>query len=194
LTHYASLRHLFHLDSHCCLTKHENNITPPSFESLTRLNHLPLPSSAATYISLLPRHHDQHTSVMSSVDFFGDFCLTCDCQTDGKSFCSQACRLAELDNYTNSEPSSPVYDEGPAFSQSSRRHESVSSGFSLPPAYNFAAHRSSSFSSLSTTATIGASVTKSSKITEQAKNDLRDYAGSFDHTRTLRRRVSMQSN
>jgi hypothetical protein len=31
-------------------------------------------------------------------------------------------------------------------------------------------------------------------LSEQAQNDLKDYVGSFDQTRTLRRRVSMQSN
>lgn len=34
----------------------------------------------------------------------------------------------------------------------------------------------------------------SPKLSEQAQNDLKDYVGSFDQTRTLRRRVSMQSN
>ena len=32
------------------------------------------------------------------MDCFADFCLSCDRQTNGTPFCSQACRLAELDH------------------------------------------------------------------------------------------------
>ncbi|RMZ79899.1 hypothetical protein DV738_g2966, partial [Chaetothyriales sp. CBS 135597] len=134
---------------------------------------------------------------MSTIDFFGDFCLTCDRQTEGgKNFCSQACRMATLDYYTSSEPSSPLYYEY----SSSFHSSSINYGFSLPPAYNFTAHRTPSSSSLSTSSSASTSAsapvtgTQSSKMTEQVKNDLRDYVGLFDHTRTLRRRVSMQSN
>jgi endogenous inhibitor of DNA gyrase (YacG/DUF329 family) len=133
---------------------------------------------------------------MSSIDLFGDFCLTCDRQTNNTPFCSQSCRLAELDRYTNSEPSSPSYHTGSTSSSSG--HRQSASGFYLPPAYDFRAHRSNSSTSLSTstssTSTKRSSSTSTSKLTEQARSDLRDYVGSFDQTRTLKRRVSMQSN
>jgi ECL1/2/3 zinc binding proteins len=133
-------------------------------------------------------------STMSSIDFFGDFCLTCDRQTNGTTFCSQSCRLAELDRYTNSEPSSASYYPGSSSSSSGQRSSAY--GFQLPPAYDFSVHRSSSATSLSTSASTSSksASNSTSKLTEQARSDLRGYVGSFDQTRTLRRRVSMQSN
>lgn len=120
------------------------------------------------------------------MDCFGDFCLTCDAQTNGTVFCSQRCQLAELDNYSNSAPSSPVqYDPSTVGRCSSTRS---SSGLYLPPAIDFSAYRTTSSKSLESFKT-----TRSShrQISEQAQNDLNDYVTSFDKTRTVRRRISM---
>ncbi|KAI1935535.1 hypothetical protein LOZ58_003493 [Ophidiomyces ophidiicola] len=45
-----------------------------------------------------------------STDWSLDFCIVCDRQTLGGAYCSQACRLAEMDQYStsDSEPSSPT--------------------------------------------------------------------------------------
>jgi hypothetical protein len=68
------------------------------------------------------------------MDWSPDFCLACDRQTDGKVYCSEACRLAEYEKSStndNSAPSSPSSPNGP-ISWSSR-----SNGFYMEPAYNF---------------------------------------------------------
>ncbi|KIW93568.1 uncharacterized protein Z519_06173 [Cladophialophora bantiana CBS 173.52] len=132
------------------------------------------------------------------MDFLlGDFCLSCDRQTNGTNFCSSACRLTQLDHYTlASTPSSSPRDTSITtfFSPAQRPSLYISTnttGLYLPPAYDFSIHRTSSSNSL---ATSQISRPVSPKLSEQAQNDLKDYVGSFDQTRTLKRRVSMQSN
>lgn len=133
-----------------------------------------------------------------------DYCLTCDRQTSGEAYCSQNCRLADLDTSTfGSEPSSPTT------TQTSR------SGFVLPPAFDFSAYRRgtpplvssrpSSSGSTSTpplapqghsprrTVTMTARSSLSSSpsgetISSQAKTELRGYTNSFDQVRDFRRR------
>jgi len=130
------------------------------------------------------------------MDFLlGDFCLSCDRQTNGTNFCSSACRLTQLDQYTlaSSTPSSSPYDTSITNFFSSQQRPSLNintTGLFLPPAYDFSIHRTLSSNSLSTIS----SRPVSPKLSEQAQNDLKDYVGSFDQTRTLKRRVSMQSN
>lgn len=128
------------------------------------------------------------TVTLVTMDCFGDFCLTCDAQTNGTVFCSQACQLAELDNYASSAPSSPVqYDTNTVRRRSSTRSNS---GLYLPPAIDFSAYRTASSKSLESVKT---SKSNSFQISEQAQNDLNNYVTSFDQTRTVRRRISLQS-
>lgn len=73
------------------------------------------------------------------MDCFGDFCLACDKQTNGTPFCSQACRLAELDHsLSSSEPSSPTYNR---HATAQRSPGPVTSGFQLPPAIDFSSYK-----------------------------------------------------
>ncbi|KIW39800.1 uncharacterized protein PV06_08384 [Exophiala oligosperma] len=126
------------------------------------------------------------------MDFLlGDFCLSCDRQTNGTAFCSSACRLTQLDHFTLADSTS---SSSSSYTTAKQRPSMTISttGFFLPPAYDFSVHRTNSSNSLSSSSTT--SRPHSPKISEQAQNDLKDYVGSFDQTRTLRRRVSMQSN
>ncbi|EXJ54639.1 hypothetical protein A1O7_09980, partial [Cladophialophora yegresii CBS 114405] len=131
------------------------------------------------------------------MDFLlGDFCLSCDRQTNGTNFCSSACRLTQLDQYTlaSSTPSTSPRDTSiTSFFSSPQRslmNTTTNTAFFLAPAYDFSLHRTVSSNSLSTVS----SRPVSPKLSEQAQNDLKNYVGSFDQTRTLKRRVSMQSN
>jgi len=153
------------------------------------------------------------------MDCFADYCLSCDRQTNGTPFCSQACRLAELDHCSPQEPLSPSYTSSEVVAQ--RAVEPAKSGFYLPPAFDFSLHRtsrpatlqrvhssppksthtsqstSSGMSSLSPTSSqtslssIKTTQSHYSRLSEQAENDLKDYARSFDQVRTLRRRISL---
>ena len=75
-----------------------------------------------------------------------DYCLACDRQTSGEAYCTQACRLADLETSScASEPESPT-----SLGESSfwARSTSLSkSGFYLQPAFDFGAYRSTSISS-----------------------------------------------
>lgn len=136
----------------------------------------------------MSHHISTSSSIRSfSMDCFGDFCLTCDAQTNGSVFCSQACRLAELDNYTSPTPSSPTYSEHNSIYQ---QPTGIHSGLYLPPAFDFSIYRVPSAKSVESMKS-----TKSRRrISEQARNDLNDYVSCFIQSRTLRRRISMQSN
>jgi hypothetical protein len=91
-----------------------------------------------------------------------DYCLTCDRQTSGEAYCSQNCRLADLESSSVSSssasscPTSPTYPFSflPAIHDASTRDTaaatrassstpSASKGFYLPPAFDFASYRQS---------------------------------------------------
>ena len=77
-----------------------------------------------------------------------DFCLACDRQTmDGESYCSQACRLADMEracrlSLSSSSNSNMSTSTRPA-SYRTTINSGAGSGFHLPPAINFAAYKSS---------------------------------------------------
>jgi hypothetical protein len=153
------------------------------------------------------------------MDCFADFCLSCDRQTNGTPFCSQACRLAELDLSSPSPPVSPSSTYTDTAPQ--RPTQPARSGFYLPPAFDFSLHRTSvpshskrpaslsgtksaanssivqrtsSLSPNSSQTSLSSVKTTQSyhtKLSPQAENDLKQYVRSFDHVRTLRRRISL---
>lgn len=133
------------------------------------------------------------------MDCFQDFCLACDKQCEG-SYCSQSCRLADLEKAPTSGSISPL-TPGSSW-------ESTQSGYVLTPAYNFterdekrlstssasssASHQltpSSSRTSLSSTSSSSPSGTG---ISKQARAALQDYFSSFDQTRAAKRRSSLR--
>lgn len=76
----------------------------------------------------------------SEMDWAYTACLSCDNQISEGEFCSQACRLADLEKGSGSEPNSPSTASS---SSTSSRTPSRHSGFYLPPAVNFSSYRSS---------------------------------------------------
>lgn len=70
-----------------------------------------------------------------------DYCLACDKQTSAGAYCSQACRLADLETSScASEPSSPMSIEDSSFW--ARSTSPSRSGFYLQPAFDFGAYKS----------------------------------------------------
>ena len=85
-----------------------------------------------------------------ATDWSLDYCLGCDSQTAGEAYCSQACRLADLETSScASEPASPTSTHGIAWPPASR--SPVTTGFFIPPAFDFSAYRSKSSSVSATT-------------------------------------------
>ena len=148
-----------------------------------------------------------------------DYCLACDKQTDGETYCSQSCRLADLETSSNwSGPTTPTTSSWPT-SDSHR-----GSAFYLTPAINFAAYKASKSSSQSSSQTTSPTTsyfpthtssevaatktltpsssssslnsTKSNTssqagpLSEQTRSELRGYTDSFDNTRNWRRRMT----
>jgi hypothetical protein len=147
------------------------------------------------------------------------FCLACDKQVeiDGAAYCSEACRLTELESTStpSSEASSPgLSPSSSPWSTSSKQ----TSKFYLSPAYDFghaqpyrttstqqpaSAHYSTSAapskatgfgrtltpsSSHSSLCSMQSTGSESSQLSDRARQELQAYAVSFEHVRTQRRR------
>ncbi|KAF2142515.1 uncharacterized protein K452DRAFT_286932 [Aplosporella prunicola CBS 121167] len=136
-----------------------------------------------------------------------DFCLSCDKQIAEGAYCSQACRLADLDK-----ASSECFSSSMASSYAS----SNNSGFYLPPAVNFSAYKTktdspptspaaysprqqqSYFSSndaskrtlspSSSRSSLSSVTTPTQGLSAEAATQLRGYTQSFDQVRDMRRR------
>ncbi|PSN68734.1 hypothetical protein BS50DRAFT_586161 [Corynespora cassiicola Philippines] len=80
----------------------------------------------------------------SQMEWSYDFCLSCDRQiAEGGIYCSQACRLADLEKAGHADSQTPSQLSSSASSSSS---SSSTHGFYLPPAVNFSALKTPSTS------------------------------------------------
>jgi len=80
----------------------------------------------------------------TEIEWSPDFCLVCDRQISEGAYCSQACRLAELEKGRSSEPATPGLHFSTSASSTSSYASSTlvnPSGFYLPPAVNFTAYK-----------------------------------------------------
>ncbi|KAJ5935862.1 hypothetical protein N7454_005160 [Penicillium verhagenii] len=111
-----------------------------------------------------------------STEWSLDFCLACDRQTLGGPYCSQSCRLAELDR--------PIPDD------ESSRKSSHSRSSTLDSQPETRSARSLSASSSQTSLTSLQSHTSNSTFSGHLQDELRDYASSFDPVRDLKRRLT----
>lgn len=106
-----------------------------------------------------------------------DYCLVCDRQTVGGAYCSQACRLAELDQLSpdSASPSDAAYNDQlllePVTTTSLRVPLTLSSS-------------QTSLSSLQS------SSSQSSPLPDRVRDELRDYASCFDQVRAWKRRLT----
>ncbi|KAL4913473.1 hypothetical protein BDW62DRAFT_192444 [Aspergillus aurantiobrunneus] len=127
-----------------------------------------------------------------------DFCLVCDRQTLGGPYCSQSCRLAELDashettsSYTQESRTAPKKNPSPAGRGATTNPTSnttqTSNLNSYRPHYKRTLSPSSSQTSLSS---LRSSPSQSSPISSQSQTELRHYASCFDHVRDLKRRLT----
>jgi hypothetical protein len=144
-----------------------------------------------------------------SFDWTHAYCLTCDTQTDGTTYCSESCRLAEYEQSSNpsSGPSSPAFS-GPSYPWSSRP-ATTSNRFSSSPLYELghsASHQapqqrhgslapplrilspSSSHASLCSMRSTSSSTTDAAmQLSDAARRELLAYASSFENARSSRR-------
>jgi hypothetical protein len=83
-------------------------------------------------------------NMTAQMEWSPDFCLSCDRQISDGAYCSQACRLADLEKAGTAEQASTARLSSSASSSSSST--SSNAGFHLPPAVNFAAFKAPSTS------------------------------------------------
>ena len=144
-----------------------------------------------------------------SFDWTHSYCLTCDTQTDGTTYCSESCRLAEYEQASNasSGPSSPAFS-GPSYPWTSSR-PTAANRLSLSPVYEFShstSHQasqqrrgslapplrvlspSSSHASLCSMKSNSSSTTDAAmQLSDAARRELLAYASSFENARSSRR-------
>ncbi|OTA53424.1 hypothetical protein K449DRAFT_217541 [Hypoxylon sp. EC38] len=154
----------------------------------------------------------------SDLSWEPEFCLACDKQTDGTTYCSEACKLSDFEK-TASTSSTPASTPGIASPSSYNWVAPRSqSKFFLPPAYDFSNAQpygstplpqsylsqrsessssstrvltpSSSHSSLCSLRSTSSSGSEGTQLSDKAKKQLRDYASSFEHARVQQRRRS----
>ncbi|PWY67491.1 hypothetical protein BO83DRAFT_380688 [Aspergillus eucalypticola CBS 122712] len=126
-----------------------------------------------------------------------DFCLACDRQTLGEPYCSQACRLAELDT-ASKEATAPHAIVCPQPTRApSQAGRSVTGSFATmgtapagSPGSQYPKRVLSPSSSQTSLSSVKSSSSRSFVVASQFKNELRDYACSFDHVRDLKRRFA----
>ncbi|KAL1967497.1 hypothetical protein VTN77DRAFT_3012 [Rasamsonia byssochlamydoides] len=146
-----------------------------------------------------------------------DFCLVCDRQTLGGAYCSQACRLAELDqffpesglssptNYNNTQPMfgantprSPLTSivdfpvgHAPAV-LTSQMPVSPGHGASkqLLNSTQYLTHGLTLSSSQTSLSSLRSNASQSSTLSDYVRNELRDYASCFDQVRDWKRRLT----
>lgn len=155
--------------------------------------------------------HNPYPLVIMSSDLSWEhqFCLACDRQTDGTTYCSESCRLSDYEKcstspYGASSPPRPTSWMAPK----------PQAKFYLSPAYDFTNAQpygsapvpqtpvsqrsdsssariltpSSSHSSLCSLQSTSSATSDSNNLSDKARKQLRDYASSFEHARLQRRR------
>ncbi|KAJ5086300.1 hypothetical protein NUU61_007607 [Penicillium alfredii] len=122
-----------------------------------------------------------------STDWSLDFCLVCDRQTSGGPYCSQSCRLAELDVVSSEDAmaQSPIPRESSTRTRISPSSDPIDST-SNPPS-SLILSSSASQTSLSS---LKSQASHSSSLSDRLQDELRDYASSFDPVRDLKRRMT----
>ncbi|KAJ4357972.1 uncharacterized protein N0V89_002549 [Didymosphaeria variabile] len=152
----------------------------------------------------------------SNMEWSPDFCLSCDRQiAEGGAYCSQACRLADLEKAKS--PSQ--------LSSSASSTGSSTNGFYLPPAVNFSAyktptpsrgfdtsyhyyptnngtyfaptasasqsqHQQRSLTPSSSRSSLASAHSQTTGISAQAASQLNYYARNFDQVREIKRRMT----
>jgi hypothetical protein len=152
-----------------------------------------------------------------SFDWTHQFCLACDKQTDGATYCSESCRLADYEKTSStpsSGPSSPAF-AAPSYQWTFAKPAMTNTKFYLSPAFDFSSPHlsgrtlqhggavpqtvgtrasgpilspSTSHTSLCSIRSTSSAGLDAAQLSEKAARELRAYARSFESVRLQRRR------
>ncbi|EMF08506.1 uncharacterized protein SEPMUDRAFT_152152 [Sphaerulina musiva SO2202] len=134
------------------------------------------------------------------MDCFQDFCLHCDRDSPDGPYCSQHCKLADLERSNPSSPTSTASQSGRFWTQSaslsSSRPQSSYLAWSQSDKQMMDARQltpsssRTSLSSASSRTTTTTTTTTSGSYSTEAKAQLNDYFSSFDQAKAAKRRSS----
>jgi len=162
----------------------------------------------ATFLQAIPQKLSVIPYNRMSADWSLDFCLVCDQQTSGAGpYCSQSCRLADLDqNASESSLSSyPVYLSSKSTLQSktssvsstqsgsstvSRQPSGKRSSSSFSTSSNEQSSSLTSTSSQTSLSSLTSTLSPSAALSNQVRHELQDYSKSFDQVRDWKRRLT----
>ncbi|KAJ5549749.1 hypothetical protein N7535_002310 [Penicillium sp. DV-2018c] len=126
-----------------------------------------------------------------STEWTLDFCLVCDRQTLGAPYCSQTCRLRELDVTStggmSSRRSSEASTHWPETTQAQAR---AAKPVDIPADTHDSSRTLSTSSSQASLSSLKSSTSNSSNVVDRLQDELRDYASCFDQVRDLKRRMT----
>ncbi|KAF2461633.1 hypothetical protein BDY21DRAFT_360713 [Lineolata rhizophorae] len=137
-TFWGGVAHVIHVPEHpqqwgCCSTSRASTLGTASSSATC-------PSTSSIDCSIC-----HPASMAFEMEWSYDFCLACDRQTtEGAAYCSQACRLRDVEKGGPTEPTTPCSTSHPSSSSTSTAWtttQNAPSGFYLPPAVNFAAYK-----------------------------------------------------
>ncbi|KAJ5951446.1 Life-span regulatory factor [Penicillium vulpinum] len=120
-----------------------------------------------------------------STEWSLDFCLVCDRQTLGAPYCSQTCRLAELDDTSDG--------MSRRSSASSTHWSEINQAQAQAAANTSDSHNSrilSASSSQTSLSSLKSNTSNASNFADRLQDELRDYASCFDQVRDLKRRMT----
>lgn len=127
-----------------------------------------------------------------------DFCLVCDRQTLGAPYCSQSCRLAELDlssegSFSSARtPSTEAQRDSkhPTISEQSSPHGIDRSASPVSCRRRDFPRLLSPSSSQTSLSSLKAHACQNQALQDRVQTELRDYASCFDQTRDLKRQLT----
>lgn len=128
-----------------------------------------------------------------------DFCLVCDRQTLGGAYCSQACRLAELDQFfpDSGLPSPTNYNNTQIMFGANTSRSPLMSTVDFPVGHKHLLNSPQSLthglplsSSQTSLSSLRSNTSQLSILSDHVRNELRDYASCFDQVRDWKRRLT----
>lgn len=124
-----------------------------------------------------------------------DFCLVCDCQTLGGPYCSQTCRLTELDllpseTRTSSSAASSTYSIVREQSNLPTPSCSIDPNMAIARSSQPAMQILSPSTSQTSLSSVESNSSQGSTVPDRFQTELRDYANCFDQVRDLKRRLA----
>lgn len=145
-----------------------------------------------------------------AIEWSLDYCLVCDRQIVGGAYCSQACRLAELDQLSDSGSPTTTGDAHAAMGTDATRLQPPlgNDSTTAPPAPMFSQRITSPVhvplavsqcppralltpsSSQTSLSSLQSSSSQSSPLSDRVRDELRDYASCFDQVRDWKRRLT----